>query len=525
MTYQVLARRFRPQRFEDLVGQDVVVRTLKNALSSGQIAHAYLFSGLRGVGKTTAARLLAKALNCEHGPTAEPCGECAACREIAGGFALDVVEMDAASNRGIDDVRELREVARVLPVRDRYRVFILDEAHQLSRDAFNALLKILEEPPAHVVFVLASTEKDKFPATILSRCQQLDFRPIPEGLIVERLADVAAADGFALGPEAAQLLARSADGSLRDALSLLDRVRAFGGGAVDEAAVAEVLGLPPQEAVRAIWQALAAGDAAAAVAQVREEERIGRDPAALYDGLVQLLEALLLLGADPEAPVPFGPAVRAELLAAAREVGVPLLLRLVALALEQRGLVAGAERPGLAVAVAVGRLALWPRLRRVEALLAGDDAPLPAQGDPQTPATRAASSPATTPRPSAAATPPPSAAADPKQRLGEALDGAGEHLLAGRISKAREVVASGDALIVRLGDAPASTVRSLHESLDKLVAAARAAGLPAELRIEAAGGVEDNGPPSLRARVESDEAVRRVTGVFGGRLGKVEEKP
>jgi DNA polymerase-3 subunit gamma/tau len=517
MTYQVLARRFRPQRFEDLVGQDVVVRTLKNALGSGQIAHAYLFSGLRGVGKTTAARLLAKALNCEHGPTAEPCGECAACREIAGGFALDVVEMDAASNRGIDDVRELREVARVLPVRDRFRVFILDEAHQLSRDAFNALLKILEEPPAHVVFVLASTEKDKFPATILSRCQQLDFRPIPEQLIVERLADVAAADGFSLGPAAAQLLARAADGSLRDALSLLDRVRAFGGGAVDEAAVAEVLGLPPQEAVRAIWQALAAGDAAAAVAQVREQERIGRDPAALYDGLVQLLEALLLLGADPEAPVPYGPAVRAELLAAAREVGVPLLLRLVALALEQRGLVAGAERPGLAVAVAVGRLALWPRLRRVEALLAGDDAPLPGPADPQATPTRGASRPATAPRPASAA--------NLKERLGEALDGAGEHLLAGRISKVREVVASGDTLVVRLGDAPASTVQSLHESLDKLVAAARAAGLPADLRIEAAGGVEDDGPPSLRARVESDEAVRRVTGVFGGRLGKVEEKP
>ena len=515
MTYQVLARRFRPQRFEDLVGQDVVVRTLKNALSSGQIAHAYLFSGLRGVGKTTAARLLAKALNCKHGPTAEPCGECAACREIAGGFALDVVEMDAASNRGIDDVRELREVARVLPVRDRYRVFILDEAHQLSRDAFNALLKILEEPPAHVVFVLASTEKDKFPATILSRCQQLDFRPIPEGLIVERLADVAAADGFTLTPEAAQLIARAADGSLRDALSLLDRVRAFGGGAVDEAAVAEVLGLPPQEAVRAIWQVLAAGDAAAAVAQVREQERIGRDPAALYDALVQLLEAMLLLGADAEAPVPYGPAVRGELLAAAREVGVPLLLRLVALALEQRGLVAGAERPGLAVAVAVGRLALWPRLRRVEALLAGDDSAVPAD-QPATPV-RATSR--------AAATPPPSAATDPKKRLGEALDGAGEHLLAGRISKAREVVVSGEALIVRLGDAPASTVQSLRDGLDKLAAAARAAGLPAELRVEAAGGASDDGPPSLRVRVESDEAVRRVTGVFGGRLGKVEEKP
>jgi len=518
MTYQVLARRFRPQRFEDLIGQDVVVRTLKNALGSGQIAHAYLFSGLRGVGKTTAARLLAKALNCAQGPTPEPCGECTACREIAGGFALDVVEMDAASNRGIDDVRELREVARVLPVRDRYRVFIIDEAHQLTDPAFNALLKILEEPPAHVVFVLASTEKDKFPATILSRCQQLDFRPIPEELIVERLADVAAADGFTLSPEAAQLIARAADGSLRDALSLLDRVRAFGGDAVDEHAVAEVLGLPPQEAVRAIWQTLAAGDAAAAVALVREQERLGRDPAALYDALVQLLEALLLLGCDDGAPVPFGSSVRAELLTAARAVGVPLLLRLVALALEQRGLIAGAERPGLAVAVAVGRLALWPRLRRVEALLSGDDSgQLAVAGvTPEGPTRRSGGG---DPTPGSAG------GSDLKQRLGEALDGAGLHMLAGRVQKAREVVRDGEALVVRFGETPAATVQSLRDALQEIGAAARAAGLPGDLRVEAAGGAEDDEPSTLRQRVEADEAVRRVTGLFGGRLGKIEEKP
>jgi len=518
MTYQVLARRFRPQRFEDLVGQDVVVRTLKNALASGQIAHAYLFSGLRGVGKTTAARLLAKALNCEQGPTAEPCGECVACREIAGSYALDVVEMDAASNRGIDDVRELREVARVLPVRDRYRVFIIDEAHQLTDPAFNALLKILEEPPAHVVFVLASTEKDKFPATILSRCQQLDFRPIPEELIVERIGDVAAADGFTLVPEAARLIARAADGSLRDALSLLDRVRAFGGDAVDEHAVAEVLGLPPQEAVRAIWQALAAGDAAAAVALVREQERIGRDPAALYDALLQLLEALLLLGCDAEAPVPFAASVRAELLAATRTVGVPLMLRLVALALEQRGLVAGAERPGLAVAVAIGRLALWPRLRRVEALLGGDDiGQLPVPTAPgERPAHRSGGGDPTVR---------PDGEGGLKQRLGEALDGAGMHMLAGRVQKAREVVQDGETLVVRFGEAPPATVQSLRDALREIGAAAHAAGLPGEVRVEAAGSAEDNGPPSLRQRVEADEAVRRVTGLFGGRLGKIEEKP
>jgi DNA polymerase-3 subunit gamma/tau len=516
MTYQVLARRFRPQRFEDLVGQDVVVRTLKNALASGQIAHAYLFSGLRGVGKTTAARLLAKALNCEQGPTAEPCGECVACREIAGSYALDVIEMDAASNRGIDDVRELREVARVLPVRDRYRVFIIDEAHQLTDPAFNALLKILEEPPAHVVFVLASTEKDKFPATILSRCQQLDFRPIPEELIVERIGDVAAADGFTLAPEAAQLIARAADGSLRDALSLLDRVRAFGGDAVDEHAVAEVLGLPPQEAVRAIWQALAAGDAAAAVALVREQERIGRDPGALYDALLQLLEALLLLGCDAEAPVPFAASVRAELLAATRTVGVPLMLRLVALALEQRGLVAGAERPGLAVAVAIG--------------CSRCGATAPRRGAARRRRHRATAGAHCSRRTAGASVGRRGSDGPPGWRgrfqagLGGA-DGAGMHMLAGRVQKAREVVQDGESLVVRFGEAPPATVQSLRDALQEIGAAARAAGLPGEVRVEAAGSAEDNGPSSLRQRVEADEAVRRVTGLFGGRLGKIEEKP
>jgi replication-associated recombination protein RarA len=177
MTYQVLARRWRPQRFDDLVGQEVVVRSLRNALSSGQVAHAYLFSGLRGVGKTTVARLLAKALNCEKGPTADPCGVCATCVEIAAGSALDVLEMDAASNRGIDDVRELREVARVLPVRDRYRVFIVDEAHQLTDAAFNALLKILEEPPSAVHFILTAERAEELIPTIRSRLRAYRFQP------------------------------------------------------------------------------------------------------------------------------------------------------------------------------------------------------------------------------------------------------------------------------------------------------------------------------------------------------------
>ncbi len=520
MTYQVLARRWRPQRFEDLVGQEVVVRTLHNALASRQVAHAYLFSGLRGVGKTTAARLLAKALNCDKGPTPEPCGACLSCEEITAGRSPDVQEIDAASNRGIDEVRRLIEVARVLPLRDRYRVFILDEAHQITPDAFNALLKLLEEPPAHVVFILASTARHKFPATILSRCQQLDFRPIPLELIVARLTGIAASDAFTLDPEAAQLVARAAEGSLRDALSLLDRVRAFSDGAVTQQAVAEVLGVPSAEVLLSLWAALEAGDVARVLAMLRDEEAAGRDPRALYDRLVELLQALLLLACDPQAPVPFAGAHRDAIAASATRLGVPLLLRLAGLAVEQRSLVAGADRPGVAVAIAVGRLALWPRLLRVEALLAGET-PAPAS-----PASRSGAPPGATPSgPPAAATPgaAPASPAGAREHLAEALAALGEHMLAARVAMASEVVSDGEELVLRFASAPPATVQSLRDGADRLAAAARQAGLPARMRFEG-GGANGAEAQSLRARIEADEAVQRVLKVFGGRIERVEEQ-
>ena len=533
MTYQVLARRWRPQRFEDLVGQDVVVRSLRNALASGQVAHAFLFSGLRGVGKTTAARLLAKALNCAHGPTPEPCGACASCEEIAAGHSADVQEIDAASNRGIDEVRRLIEVARVLPMRDRYRVFILDEAHQLSRDAFGALLKILEEPPPHVVFILASTERDKFPATIVSRCQQLDFRPIPHDLIVARLAAIAATDGFALDPGAAPLIARAAEGSLRDALSLLDRVRAFADGAVTQAAVAEVLGLPSVEVLLALWDGLEAGDVARVLALLRREEAAGRDPGALYDRLVELLQALLLLACEPAAAVPFVGAHRETLAAAAARVGAPLLLRLAALAIEQRSLVAAADRPATAVAVAIGRLCMWPRLQRVEALLAGE-APAAAVAPPRaaTPGGGGAAPPASRrggpePPPLAAPTAPAAPAASPappgaRERLADALAAMDEHTLAARVGMTESVSAAGEVLSLRFGAVPPTTLQSVRDAGERRAAAARAAGLPERVVVEGAtaGASAARG---LSARVEADEAVQRVLRTFGGRIEGVEE--
>ncbi len=514
--YQVLARRFRPQRFEDLVGQEVAVRTLQNAIANKEIGHAYLFSGLRGVGKTTAARLFAKALNCEHGPTPTPCGRCVSCEDVSQGSSLDVLEVDAGSNRKIDDIRELREVARLLPVRDRYRVFILDEAHQLTQDSFAALLKILEEPPAHVIFVLASTDKQKFPATILSRCQQIDFRPVPADLIAAHLHRVASVEGMTLAEGAAQQIARAAAGSVRDGLSLLDRLRAFGGNAIDEATVAEVLGLPPAEVLMELWGYLADGNVEAVLELVGRENRVGRDTTALYEQLVQLLHALLLLAANRDAPIPFAESYRQPLVHSASRIGTALLLRLLGLALEQRGLVRNSDEANLAVTVALGRLALWPRLRQVEALLAGGEGVLAVAVAEPSPA---ANPPGQGPAPAAAGH-----GEELATRLVEALHSAGYHALAGRVGTASSVVLADDTLALRFPASKLPTEQSVREAIGCLEEVVRNAGIAAAVRVESQAGADGAAAAgSLRERVEADERVRRALEVFGGRITGVEE--
>ncbi|HEV8375964.1 MAG TPA: DNA polymerase III subunit gamma/tau, partial [Candidatus Polarisedimenticolia bacterium] len=243
MAYQVLALKYRPKTFDEVVGQGVVIQTLKNSLTHGRIGHAYLFSGARGVGKTTVARLLAKALNCEKGPTAEPCNACPACTEIAAGASLDVLEIDGASNNSVDDVRELRETVRYAPSRDRYRIFIIDEVHMLSNSAFNALLKTLEEPPPHAIFIFATTEYRKIPVTILSRCQHFGFKRIAQGEIAAHLGRICASESVEITPFALGLIARMADGSLRDGQSTLDQVIAYSGSPVKDDDVRAILGV------------------------------------------------------------------------------------------------------------------------------------------------------------------------------------------------------------------------------------------------------------------------------------------
>jgi DNA polymerase-3 subunit gamma/tau len=309
MEYQVSARKFRPGTFEELIGQPHVVQTLRNAILRQQVAHAYLFSGMRGVGKTTAARILAKALNCgrseapsgaegpersRSGPTPEPCGQCESCLEITRGNSVDVIEIDGASNTGVDDVRELRENVKFSPFRGTYRIYIIDEVHMLSNSAFNALLKTLEEPPPHAVFIFATTEVHKIPPTITSRCQHFNFRRIPRREIIARLQEVVTHVGVTINERSLGAMARASEGSMRDALSLLDQAVAFGGESIAKHDVDEMLGAVPDELVGRIVQTVVTQDPAAAVALVGEVVDHGYDLRAYCGAVVERLRHLMI---------------------------------------------------------------------------------------------------------------------------------------------------------------------------------------------------------------------------------------
>jgi len=301
MAYQVLARKWRPQTFEEVVGQEPITRTLQNALAQGRVAHAFLFSGPRGVGKTSVARILAKALNCVAGPTPHPDNTCDICREITLGSSMDVLEIDGASNRGIDEVRDLREKIKYMPARGQYRVYIIDEVHALTKDAFNALLKTLEEPPAHAVFILATTEPHKVLATILSRCQRYDFRRLPTGLIQAQLEKLAGQEGWRIDPEGLALLARAAEGSLRDAQGFLDQVVTFGGEEVTAAEIARILGVTDRGALLAALGAIIDRNGPQLLALIDELYNQGHDLRRFYEDLVLYARHLLLAGLHHES--------------------------------------------------------------------------------------------------------------------------------------------------------------------------------------------------------------------------------
>ena len=299
MAYQVLARKYRPQAFADVLGQQAVTRTLTNALKSGRIAHAFVFAGPRGCGKTTTARILARALNCVNGPTADPCGRCEACIEIAEGRDLDVLEIDAATHTGVDNVREvIIEGLAIAPVRNRFKIFLIDEVHMLSSSSFNALLKSIEEPPPHVVFMMATTELQKIPDTVLSRAQVYEFRTISAKTVAERLKQIAAAEQIRVNDAGLLLLARSGEGSMRDSLSAFDQVRAFAGDDVSVDDIVTVLGLIGRDLVLDILDAVAAEDAPAAFAQVERAIERGYDLRVLCREIARAVRDLLILSVD-----------------------------------------------------------------------------------------------------------------------------------------------------------------------------------------------------------------------------------
>ncbi|MFN4241076.1 MAG: DNA polymerase III subunit gamma/tau [Erythrobacter cryptus] len=384
--YRVLARKYRPQTFAELIGQEAMVRTLANAIARGRLAHAFLMTGVRGVGKTSTARLIAKALNCvgpdgTGGPTIDPCGVCEPCRAIAEGRHIDVIEMDAASNTGVDDVREIIEQVRYAAVSARFKIYIIDEVHMLSRNAFNALLKTLEEPPPHVKFLFATTEVDKLPVTVLSRTQRFDLRRIPAALLAEHFAKVCAREGVAAEPEALAIIANAAEGSVRDGLSILDQAIAHadleGEGRVRAAQVRDMLGLADKSAQRRLFGHLLAGDAKALLAAIAEQYALGVEPLALLRALMDLTHRITLAqvaGTPPEAP---SEEERAALADFAARLGPAELHRLWQLLLKGHEEVKAAPDPLVALEMALLRILHAAQLpdpgqlaRRIEELAA-----------------------------------------------------------------------------------------------------------------------------------------------------------
>jgi DNA polymerase-3 subunit gamma/tau len=400
MVYQVLARKWRPQDFAGVVGQAPIVAALRHALTEGRIAQAYLFSGIRGVGKTSVARVLAKALNCERGPAADPCNECSSCREITAGADLDVLEVDAATYSKVEQVRELTESLRYGPARDRYKVVVLDEIHRLSRQAFDALLKIVEEPPPRLVFIFATTEAEDVPATILSRCQEFRFRRVPAAALSAHLREIAEAEGIRVGESSLRLIARAAEGSVRDGVALLDQLANFGAGAISDEDARQLAGGVDAGLFNRLLHAILDGDGALVARALAEVEVEGWDPRHIFTQFLGYCRDALhvaLGGGSEHLELPGEDA--AALAAVAKGAGYENLLRVLHHLLGSEATVRRSELGELALEIALLKAAELPKLIRIEELLGGRPiSPAPATA-PLAPAAGLATSLSEAPRP------------------------------------------------------------------------------------------------------------------------------
>ncbi|MFH1573887.1 MAG: DNA polymerase III subunit gamma/tau [Acidobacteriota bacterium] len=564
MQYQVLARKWRPQTFDDLVGQPHVSRSLLNALKSDRVAHAFLFSGPRGSGKTTTARILAKALNCHEGKPGEPCGRCPACVEIAAGNCMDVIEIDAASNRGIDEIRELRENVRYHPARDRRKVFIIDEVHMLTPEAFNALLKTLEEPPPHVVFIMATTEYHKIPATILSRCQQYTFRLIPYDLILGRLDHIARAEEFRISRTALEQIVFSSGGSMRDAMSALDQVVAFSGQAVKDEDVNILLNLVEPAILAGAVRAIAGNDVEGILKIVADLTDSGHDLQNFCRRLLSHIRNLMVVrsGVANTSLLGVPDSLLPELKEQAALFSSEDLLRSFDALVRVESELKHSTQPRFHLEMGLIELAQIPRLRPLEDVISdlqkllGGDAPVP----PGEPAPRTArSEPARRPAPAAqpsrpgaaghpkrpaaggpaddavsepavgdpvGAEPPPGE--DPRKLLLDiagALQRASLEPILQALSGARQ---EGDAIILESGEANEFQRRQLKDNLEAIGrAAARVVGHD-RVRVVLAPGSSnrlppaavappaDAGPEDILERAKREPVVRAFLEVFPG---------
>jgi len=563
MAYLVLARKWRPQNFTDLIGQEHVSQTLANAIRSGRIHHAFLFTGARGVGKTSAARILAKALNCDEGLSDQPCGICSSCTEITAGQGLDVIEVDGASNTGVDDVRELRENIRYLPNRSRYKIFIIDEVHMLSTNAFNALLKTLEEPPEHAKFIFATTEPHKIPITILSRCQRFDFRKIPLARVASRMREISDAEQLTISDRSLSLVARQGEGSMRDALSTLDQVIAFSGEQVDDEAVQTLLGMVDRRLLLDTVEAVLQRDSRRALDAVRRVDQLGLALRRFTQDLLEMFRGMVICKVveDPAEMLDLVGEELKELKALAEEASLDDLQRIVTLLMKTQTELVNSSFPLLTLEMSLVRLATLAPTRDLAKLISHIESlekrlattPLPKTQHPAqrpTPNPTQSASPAPAPAPTTPIPSPDPPPKKPEAPVATSTESKGWQGLVEQVKQSRPMLGSvlehGRLLklelpVIEIGYTKGSfMISQLQEqdiSQDLEVLTTEYFGQPVKLRVLAVDIEQQSAaPPSLVEERETKEtdrmrrlredamehpALKSVQDIFKGEIKKV----